>query len=1014
SSSNLLGLTRPRKRKTDADGEGPSRKRKRSSDQKETEEQRTQDLSAEAQREAESNSSRTQESAASSKDGRTKATKRKASPDKTTPTKRTKVCEKGQNLFEEDLRIGLLKRKIREAGEGPSNPKKKRKRGETDDSSPSSSTGADSDSSSNLLGRTRPRKRKTDADGEGPSRKRKRSSDQKETEEQRTQDLSAEAQRVIYLCFKAEFEAKYVQQEELGEGGCGSVFAGYRKADRLPVAIKHIPRNKIFCKQVDNDGREISMEVAIMMKLAEGSTGSAATSAPVSLLDWYDLDFKLILVLERPVPSEDLYSYIEVHGGSLQENKAKIILKQLVEAALELQDKCIFHRDIKVENILIETSSDVPRVRLIDFGLSCFVKETSFFRVFYGTSAHIPPEYYSSSTYRAGPSTVWQLGVVLFDSLHRKKSFNTTRYLRRKLRINNKLSKNAREAQDYRTSHIITAKNIKMDSGGTFLLPEAVEVDSMQHLVVYDSNTSSLEERGRALECAQVLAKASLYPVHIVRGGFQRFSALYPFLRTEKIIYTIMELENLKTYPVEIIAGLLYLGDQTQGLDSSILKDLKISAVVSISESDSLESIKRNQTILQIPVADSVVSDLYSSFEKICTFIGSHINMRSRVLIVSGQGTSRCSATSIAFLMHHLNYTLEASGGQSKMLFSPTGLTECLREWEDLKKNYQQIQDTHRQYKQKLEEVTKLQDNCSSAIARQRKRLKELTASLEECKENHPTPKLSSDDVDAIAEIQESIKDRTNAFFEMEAFLPKKNGLYLNLVLGNVNVTLLNKQSKFAYKDEYEKFKLVLTVILFVFSFTCRFVFSYRALDALFNFLLVWYYCTLTIRESILISNGSRIKGWWVFHHYVSTFLSGVMLTWPEGALYQMFRNQFLTYCLYQIGFVQFLQYYYQSGCLYRLRALGERHTMDLTVEGFQSWMWRGLTFLLPFLFFGHFWQLYNSITLFRMFQLPECKEWQVAMCGCSYMALFMGNFFTTLGVVYQKYMNNQDKSKSL
>lgn len=28
--------------------------------------------------------------------------------------------------------------------------------------------------------------------------------------------------------------------------------------------------------------------------------------------------------------------------------------------------------------------------------------------------------------------------------------------------------------------------------------------------------------------------------------------------------------------------------------------------------------------------------------------------------------------------------------------------------------------------------------------------------------------------------------------------------------------------------------------------------------DAAFNFLLVWYYCTLTIRESILINNGSR------------------------------------------------------------------------------------------------------------------------------------------------------------
>lgn len=34
--------------------------------------------------------------------------------------------------------------------------------------------------------------------------------------------------------------------------------------------------------------------------------------------------------------------------------------------------------------------------------------------------------------------------------------------------------------------------------------------------------------------------------------------------------------------------------------------------------------------------------------------------------------------------------------------------------------------------------------------------------------------------------------------------------------------------NRFAYKDEYEKFKLVLTVILFVFSFTCRFLLSYR------------------------------------------------------------------------------------------------------------------------------------------------------------------------------------------
>ena len=35
---------------------------------------------------------------------------------------------------------------------------------------------------------------------------------------------------------------------------------------------------------------------------------------------------------------------------------------------------------------------------------------------------------------------------------------------------------------------------------------------------------------------------------------------------------------------------------------------------------------------------------------------------------------------------------------------------------------------------------------------------------------------------------------------------------------------------------------------------------NYRALDSLYMFLIVWYYCTLTIRESILKVNGSRIK----------------------------------------------------------------------------------------------------------------------------------------------------------
>lgn len=76
-------------------------------------------------------------------------------------------------------------------------------------------------------------------------------------------------------------------------------------------------------------------------------------------------------------------------------------------------------------------------------------------------------------------------------------------------------------------------------------------------------------------------------------------------------------------------------------------------------------------------------------------------------------------------------------------------------------------------------------------------------------------------------------------------------------------------------------------------------------------------------------------------------------------------------------GFVQYLQFRYQQGCLYRLKALGERHDMDITIEGFHSWMWRGLSFLLPFLYLGYFYQLYNAWALYQLISHPG-SEWQV------------------------------------
>ena len=61
--------------------------------------------------------------------------------------------------------------------------------------------------------------------------------------------------------------------------------------------------------------------------------------------------------------------------------------------------------------------------------------------------------------------------------------------------------------------------------------------------------------------------------------------------------------------------------------------------------------------------------------------------------------------------------------------------------------------------------------------------------------------------------------------------------------------------------------------------------------------------------------------------------MGGVLLVWPDGPAYREFRDQHTLFNVY-VAFIQYLQYVYQKGCLYRLRSLGERNEMDITIDG--------------------------------------------------------------------------------
>ncbi|XP_040004695.1 serine/threonine-protein kinase pim-2-like [Xiphias gladius] len=290
-------------------------------------------------------------------------------------------------------------------------------------------------------------KRKASAETETPSKKQRGGPNVTDTITNTSEPTTVSVVNVRANKNKKEdtdFEAKYLEFDILGEGGFGSVYAGNRKKDNLPVAIKHIPKVDVECRPVVLKGKiyRIPMEVFLMLQVGAGPS-SAGKSAAVSLLDWYDLDEEVLLVMERPVSSVDLLTYMDDNDGPLDEDTAKVLMLQLVEAAINMHSKGVFHRDIKSENILIETGSNVPRVRIIDFGCGCIVKKRPY-RCFSGTPAYGPPEFQISGSYEAGPTTVWQLGALLYEMLDGYKRFNTSKFIRKKIKFNSEMSRDCR------------------------------------------------------------------------------------------------------------------------------------------------------------------------------------------------------------------------------------------------------------------------------------------------------------------------------------------------------------------------------------------------------------------------------------------------------------------------------------------------------------------------------------------------------------------------------------------
>uniref|UniRef100_A0A8C5GV44 Serine/threonine-protein kinase n=1 Tax=Gouania willdenowi TaxID=441366 RepID=A0A8C5GV44_GOUWI len=227
-----------------------------------------------------------------------------------------------------------------------------------------------------------------------------------------------------------DFKQKYREFDVLGKGSFGSVMSGVRLSDLTPVAIKHISIHKVDYMRVIWNGYcwdEVSEVVYMAQAAGRLRNGSEENCSVIGLIDVYDLKDEVLIIMEQPVGAMDIRKLCN-RGVYYTEHQAKCIFKQLVDAVVLMHKNGIFHRDIKADNILVYLKEQKLSIKIIDFGCSDFVRESSH-RRFAGTLAFAPPELFMQREYYAEPTTVWEIGRLLLD-LYSKDKFHLRTFVK--------------------------------------------------------------------------------------------------------------------------------------------------------------------------------------------------------------------------------------------------------------------------------------------------------------------------------------------------------------------------------------------------------------------------------------------------------------------------------------------------------------------------------------------------------------------------------------------------------
>lgn len=205
--------------------------------------------------------------------------------------------------------------------------------------------------------------------------------------------------------------------QKMGEGAYGKVNLCLHKKEKYIVVIKMIFKERILVDTWVRDRKlgTIPSEIQIMAVLNKNPDENI-----LRILDFFEDDD--YYYIETPVHGEtgciDLFDLIELKTN-MTEFEAKLIFKQVVSGIKHLHEQGIVHRDIKDENVIVDSKGFV---KLIDFGSAAYVKSGPF-DVFVGTIDYAAPEVLGGEPYEGKPQDIWAVGVLLYTIVFKENPF---------------------------------------------------------------------------------------------------------------------------------------------------------------------------------------------------------------------------------------------------------------------------------------------------------------------------------------------------------------------------------------------------------------------------------------------------------------------------------------------------------------------------------------------------------------------------------------------------------------